>query len=110
MRNIIKVGNVECGADKLFLIAGPCVVEDEKTMMDTAEFLVGLSQKLDLPLIFKSSFQKDNRSSVDFYSGPGMDKGLEILQKIKEQFNVPILTDIHYPEQITATAQVVDVI
>lgn len=110
MKKIIKVGNVQCGSDKLFLIAGPCVVEDEKTMMDTAEFLVGLSQKLDLPLIFKSSFQKDNRSSSDFYSGPGIDKGLAILQKIKEQFNVPVLTDIHYPDQIAAAAAVVDVI
>ncbi len=110
MKNIIKVGNVECGADKLFLIAGPCVVEDEKTMMDTAEFLVNLSQKLDLPLIFKSSFQKDNRSSSDFYSGPGLHEGLAMLQKIKETFNVPLITDIHYPDQIAATAEVVDVI
>jgi 2-dehydro-3-deoxyphosphooctonate aldolase (KDO 8-P synthase) len=110
MKKIVKVGNIECGADKLFLIAGPCVVEDEKTMMDTAEFLVGLSAKLDLPLIFKSSFQKDNRSSVDFYSGPGMENGLAMLQKIKERFNVPLLTDIHYPEQIKATSEVVDVI
>ena len=110
MTKIIKVGNIECGADKLFLIAGPCVVEDEKTMMDTAEFLVELSHKLDLPLIFKSSFQKDNRSSSDFYSGPGIEKGLEILQKIKDQFNVPLITDIHYPDQIAAAAAVVDVI
>ncbi len=110
MTKIINVGNVQCGADKLFLIAGPCVIEDEKTMMDTAEFLVGLSEKLDLPLIFKSSFQKDNRSSADFYSGPGLEKGLEMLQKIKDQFKVPILTDIHYPDQIAAAASVVDVI
>ncbi|MCK9413043.1 MAG: 3-deoxy-8-phosphooctulonate synthase [Prolixibacteraceae bacterium] len=110
MKKIINVGNIECGADKLFLIAGPCVVEDEKTMMDTAEFLVGLSQKLDLPLIYKSSFQKDNRSSTDFYTGPGMEKGLAMLQKIKEQFNVPLITDIHYPDQIAAAAEVVDII
>ncbi len=110
MTKIVKVGNIECGADKLFLIAGPCVVEDEKTMMDTAEFLAELSLKLDLPLIFKSSFQKDNRSSSDFYSGPGIEKGLEILQKIKDQFNVPLITDIHYPDQIAAAAAVVDVI
>jgi 2-dehydro-3-deoxyphosphooctonate aldolase (KDO 8-P synthase) len=110
MKKIVRVGNIECGADKLFLIAGPCVVEDEKTMMDTAEFLVGLSIELDLPLIFKSSFQKDNRSSVDFYSGPGMENGLLMLQKIKDQFKVPILTDIHYPEQIKATSEVADVI
>jgi 2-dehydro-3-deoxyphosphooctonate aldolase (KDO 8-P synthase) len=110
MKKIVKVGNVECGAEQLFLIAGPCVVEDEKTMMDTAEFLVKLSAKLDLPLIFKSSFQKDNRSNIDFYSGPGMEKGLSVLKKIKEQFKVPILTDIHYPEQIIPTAEVADVI
>ena len=110
MSKIIKVGNIDCGADKLFLIAGPCVVEDEKTMMDTAEFLVGLSERLDLPLIFKSSFQKDNRSSSDFYSGPGIEKGLAILQKIKAQFKVPLITDIHYPDQIAAAAEVVDVI
>jgi len=110
MKKIVRVGNIECGADKLFLIAGPCVVEDEKTMMDTAEFLVRLSEKLDLPLIFKSSFQKDNRSSADFYSGPGMENGLAMLQKIKNQFNVPLITDIHYPEQILAAAEVVDII
>ena len=110
MKKIVNVGNVCCGADQLFLIAGPCVVEDEKTMMDTAEFLAELSQKLNLPLIFKSSFQKDNRSSSDFYSGPGIDKGLAILQKIKEQFGVPLLTDVHYPDQIAAAAEVVDVL
>jgi len=110
MKKIVKIGDIECGADKLFLIAGPCVVEDEKTMMDTAEFLVRLSEKLDLPLIYKSSFQKDNRSSVDFYSGPGMKEGLAMLRKIKEQFNVPIITDVHYPEQIKPAAEVVDII
>jgi 2-dehydro-3-deoxyphosphooctonate aldolase (KDO 8-P synthase) len=110
MKKIVKIGNIECGADKLFLIAGPCVVEDEKTMMDTAEFLVKLSAKLDLPLIYKSSFQKDNRSSVDFYSGPGMKEGLSMLKKIKEQFNVPVITDVHYPEQIIPTAEVADII
>ena len=78
--------------------------------MDTAEFLVGLSQKLHLPLIYKSSFQKDNRSSSDFYSGPGMENGLAILKKIKEHFNVPVITDIHYPQQILPAAEVVDII
>ncbi|MCE1200312.1 MAG: 3-deoxy-8-phosphooctulonate synthase [Marinilabiliales bacterium] len=110
MKKIVKVGDISCGADQLFLIAGPCVVEDEKTMMDTAEFLVTLSQDFNLPLIYKSSFQKDNRSSADFYSGPGIDNGLAILQKIKEQFRVPVITDIHYPDQIAAAAEVVDII
>ena len=90
-KKIVNVGDIACGSDKLFLIAGPCVVEDVKTMMVTAEFLVDLSQKLNIPLIFKSSFQKDNRSSLEYYSGPGMERGLEILRKIKEQFQVPII-------------------
>jgi len=78
--------------------------------MVTAEFLVDLSQKLNIPLIFKSSFQKDNRSSLEYYSGPGMERGLEILRKIKEQFQVPIITDVHYPDQIKMAADVVDII
>jgi 2-dehydro-3-deoxyphosphooctonate aldolase (KDO 8-P synthase) len=109
-KKIVHVGDIACGSDKLFLIAGPCVVEDVKTMMVTAEFLVDLSQKLNIPLIFKSSFQKDNRSSLEYYSGPGMERGLEILRKIKEQFQVPVITDIHYPEQIKMAADVVDII
>ncbi|GET33531.1 2-dehydro-3-deoxyphosphooctonate aldolase [Prolixibacter bellariivorans] len=109
-KKIVNVGDIACGSDKLFLIAGPCVVEDVKTMMVTAEFLVDLSQKLNIPLIFKSSFQKDNRSSLEYYSGPGMERGLEILRKIKEQFQVPIITDVHYPDQIKMAADVVDII
>lgn len=110
MKKIVKVGDISCGDDKLFLIAGPCVVEDEKTMMDTAGFLAELSVRLGLPVIYKSSFQKDNRSSADFYSGPGLEKGLTILQKVKEQFGFPLITDIHYPDQIAAAASVVDII
>lgn len=106
----VKVGNVECGADKLFLISGPCVIESEKIMMDTAETLKRVSEELDIPLIYKSSFQKDNRSSVDYYMGPGMDEGLKILQRVKEDFGFPILTDIHYPSQVAPVAEVVDVL
>ncbi|UTW67286.1 3-deoxy-8-phosphooctulonate synthase [bacterium SCSIO 12643] len=106
----VKVGNVECGADKLFLISGPCVIESEKIMMDTAETLKRVSEELDIPLIYKSSFQKDNRSSVDYYMGPGMDEGLKILQRVKEDFGFPILTDIHYPDQVAPVAEVVDVL
>jgi len=106
----VKVGNVECGADKLFLISGPCVIESEKIMMDTAETLKKVSEELDIPLIYKSSFQKDNRSSVDYYMGPGMDEGLKILQRVKEDFGFPILTDIHYPSQVKPVAEVVDVL
>lgn len=110
MKKIIKVGNVECGSDKLFLICGPCVIEDDDTMLRTAEHVKKTAEKLSLPVIFKSSFMKDNRSSVDYYLGPGLEKGLEILQRIKNEFGMPILSDIHYPEHIKPAADVLDVI
>ena len=106
----VTIGDVKAGERELFLIAGPCVVENESLMMATAERVKKIAEKLKLPLIFKSSFQKDNRSSVDFYQGPGMHEGLEILNKIKTTFNLPIISDIHYPEQIIAAADVVDVL
>jgi 2-dehydro-3-deoxyphosphooctonate aldolase (KDO 8-P synthase) len=106
----VNVGNIQCGADQLFLISGPCVIEDESIMMTTAEKLKETAGKLNLPLIYKSSFMKDNRSSVDYYMGPGLDEGLKILQKIKSEFELPILSDIHYPEQVEAAAEVLDII
>jgi len=109
-KTIVKVGNVECGSDQLYLISGPCVIEDEKIMMETAEKLVNISTKLEIPLIYKSSFQKDNRSTVDFYQGPGLEEGLKLLEKIKKEFNVPILSDVHYPEQVSAAAEVLDIL
>jgi 2-dehydro-3-deoxyphosphooctonate aldolase (KDO 8-P synthase) len=104
------VGNVECGADQLFLISGPCVIEEESIMMHTAEQLKRISQKLQLPLIFKSSFIKDNRSSLEYYYGPGLENGLKFLAKIKDEFDLPVLTDVHSPQQVKATGEVVDVI
>lgn len=106
----IKVGNIDCGNDELFLISGPCVIEDEKTMMQTAEKLKEVSERLDIPVIYKSSFLKDNRSSLSYYDGPGLAKGVEILGKIKEQFGFPILTDIHYPDHAAPAAEVCDVL
>jgi 2-dehydro-3-deoxyphosphooctonate aldolase (KDO 8-P synthase) len=106
----IKVGNINCGNDELFLISGPCVIEDEKTMMQTAEKLKEVSERLDIPVIYKSSFLKDNRSSLSYYDGPGLAKGVEILGKIKEQFGFPILTDIHYPDHAAPAAEVCDVL
>ena len=96
--------------DDFFLISGPCVIEEEGIMFRTAEKLKRISEKLSLPLIFKSSFMKDNRSSCDFYSGPGIDEGLRLLEKIKNQFNIPILSDVHYPDQVMPSAEVLDVI
>jgi 2-dehydro-3-deoxyphosphooctonate aldolase (KDO 8-P synthase) len=110
IKKIVKVGDISCGAPELFLISGPCVIEEESIMMRTAEHLKKVSEKLGIPLIYKSSFQKDNRSSVKYYQGPGLEKGLEMLQKIKEQFGFPLLSDIHYPDQIRKAAEVLDVI
>ncbi len=109
-KKIVNIGDIKAGADKLFLISGPCVIEDEITMMKVAEKLKQISEKLDIPVVYKSSFMKDNRSSVNYYMGPGMDEGLRILQKVKEQFGFPLLTDIHYPSQVKATAEVVDIL
>jgi 2-dehydro-3-deoxyphosphooctonate aldolase (KDO 8-P synthase) len=106
----VKVGNIECGAEELFLISGPCVIEDESIMMKVAEELKEITEKLNIPLVYKSSFQKDNRSSVDYYMGPGIDEGLRILEKVKNEFGFPLLTDIHYPNQIKPVADVVDII
>jgi 2-dehydro-3-deoxyphosphooctonate aldolase (KDO 8-P synthase) len=95
---------------KFFLISGPCVIEEESIMMKAGEVLKKVSEKLDIPVIYKSSFMKDNRSSVDFYDGPGLTEGLKMLSKIRDTFGFPLLSDIHYPDQIEAAAQVLDII
>ena len=106
----IKVGEINCGDDSLFLISGPCVIEDETVMMKTAEKLKEVSERMKIPVIYKSSFTKDNRSSLQYYKGPGLEKGMALLGKIKKQFGFPILTDIHYPEQAAPAAEVADVL
>jgi 2-dehydro-3-deoxyphosphooctonate aldolase (KDO 8-P synthase) len=109
-KKIVKVGNISCGADQLFLISGPCVIEEESIMMRTAEKLREVSERLQIPVIFKSSYQKDNRSALSYYTGPGLEKGLEILAKVKREFGFPVLSDVHYPSQVEAAAEVLDVI
>ncbi len=106
----VFIRDIDCGSDQLFLIAGPCVIEEESLMMRTAERLKKITADLGIPLVFKSSFSKDNRSSLDFYQGPGLEEGLKLLQKVKSAFDVPILTDIHYPYQAAPAAEVCDVI
>jgi len=106
----IQVGTISCGEDKLFLISGPCVIEDELIMMKTAEKLKEVSARLELPIIYKSSFSKDNRSSLKYYNGPGLEKGMKTLSRIKEEFGFPLLTDIHYPDQAAAAGEVCDVL
>lgn len=106
----VFVDDIDCGSEQLFLIAGPCVIEEESLMMKTAERLKKISTELHIPLIFKSSFSKDNRSSLEYYQGPGLEAGLEILAKIKREFDLPLLTDIHYPNQAAPAGEVVDVL
>lgn len=106
----VAVGGIDCGSEQLFLISGPCVIEQEDLMLRTAERLKNIAADLDIPLIFKSSFSKDNRSSLEYYQGPGLDEGLKILEKIKQTFELPLLTDIHYPNQAAPAAEVVDVL
>lgn len=109
-KKIVKVGNIECGTDELFLISGPCVIEDEKIMMTTAEKLKEVGERLKIKIIYKSSFLKDNRSSLKYYDGPGLEKGMKILAKVKEQFGFPLLTDIHESYQAAPAAEVCDVL
>jgi len=109
-KRTIKVGNVNCGSDDLFLISGPCVIEEEKIMFQTAEMLVKISENLGVKVIYKSSFRKDNRSSLKYFDGPGLAEGLKILSRVKERFNLPVLTDIHTPDQAKPAAEVCDVI
>ena len=93
-----------------FLIAGPCVVESEQLQMDTAGTLKEITASLGIPFIFKSSYDKANRSSGTSFRGPGMDKGLEILAKVKRDLSLPILTDVHSEAHIASVAKVVDVL
>jgi 2-dehydro-3-deoxyphosphooctonate aldolase (KDO 8-P synthase) len=110
MTRIINVGPIPCGGNDLFLIAGPCVIEATALMMKTAETLKGIAERLKIGLIFKSSFQKDNRSRGDNYRGPGVDEGIFLLRCVKEDLNVPILTDVHHPDQCEIVSVVADVL
>jgi 2-dehydro-3-deoxyphosphooctonate aldolase (KDO 8-P synthase) len=93
-----------------FLIAGPCVIESEQLALDTASQLKDITSRLGIPFIYKSSFDKANRSSIDSFRGPGMQEGLRILQKVKDELGVPVLTDVHEDTDILAVAEVVDVL
>lgn len=107
----VKVGNIKIGGDNSFvLIAGPCVIESEKLCLREAERLKEIALKLKIPFIFKSSFDKANRMSLESYRGPGLKKGLEILYKVRQKIKVPILTDIHCSREIDDVADVADVI
>jgi 2-dehydro-3-deoxyphosphooctonate aldolase (KDO 8-P synthase) len=98
------------GKDNFFLIAGPCAIEGEDICMQIAERLVDITQRLDIPFIFKGSYRKANRSRIDSFTGIGDEKALKILEKVKSTFDVPITTDIHTDEEAAWAADVVDIL
>lgn len=105
----MKICGFEVGLDQpLFLIAGPCVVESEQLAIDTAGKLKEITAQLGIPFIYKSSFDKANRSSGDSYRGPGLEAGLIILEKVKKQLDVPLLTDVHEDSPLDEVSAVVD--
>ena len=107
----MKLCGFEVGLDKpLFLIAGPCVIESEGLALETAGYLKELCSELNIPFIYKSSFDKANRSSLSSYRGPGFEKGLAILEKVKAQIGVPVLTDVHEDTPLVEVSSVVDVL
>ena len=111
MTKEIRVSNIKLGANNpLFLIAGPCVIESEESSLRHAKALVDITKKLKIPFIFKSSYDKANRSAGDSYRGQGLVKGLAILKKVKEEFNAPVLSDVHCKAEIEAAAEVLDII
>ena len=106
----IKLNDFEIGGNKLIIFAGPCVIESQDILERTAEGLKKIAQKLDINLIFKASYDKANRSSLNSFRGPGIEKGLKMLAKIKKDFNLPIVTDIHSAEQAQIAAEVADIL
>jgi 2-dehydro-3-deoxyphosphooctonate aldolase (KDO 8-P synthase) len=107
----VKVGDLKIGGNgPLFLIAGPCVIENEKTIFEVADFLKELAQRVTIPVIFKSSYDKANRTSIDSFRGPGLDKGLEILKEVKNTTGLTILSDIHQVSEIGKAAEILDII
>ncbi|SHF22505.1 2-dehydro-3-deoxyphosphooctonate aldolase (KDO 8-P synthase) [Marinitoga hydrogenitolerans DSM 16785] len=111
MNKTIKIKGFEINNYKPFiLIAGPCAMESEFLVMKTAEKIKEITYKLGIPYIFKSSFDKANRTSIDSFRGPGLDKGLKILEKVKRYFEIPVTTDIHLPEQAKPVAEIADLL
>lgn len=107
----MKLANYEVGNDlPFFLMAGPCVIESESLVMHIAETMVEITTRLGIPYIFKASFDKANRSSYESFRGPGIAVGLEILQKVKQQFNIPVVTDVHEDTPLDEVASIVDVL
>ena len=110
MSNTIKIGNIEFGVGSLPLIAGPCVIESREHSLRMAESIKSIADSVNIPLIFKSSFDKANRTASNSFRGPNMDEGLSILSDVKKEMGVPVITDVHLPDQCDTVAEVVDIL
>ncbi len=111
MAHLVDIGSFKAGqGQRPFLIAGPCVIESEQLAMDTAGRIAEIAKSIGMPYVFKSSFDKANRTSITSFRGPGLEKGLAVLAKVKEQIGVPVLTDVHTEAQATEAGTVVDVL
>lgn len=107
----IKIQNIEIGgSNPLVLIAGPCVIENEKSALEHAAAIKEIAGSLNMPFIFKSSYDKANRTSINSFRGPGLKKGLQVLAKIKKQLNLTVLSDVHNINEVKAAADVLDII
>ena len=105
-----QIDGVRVGSGNLFLIAGPCVIESEKHALFMAEVIKGVTRALNVPFIFKASYDKANRTSIRSFRGPGLAEGLRILKKVKDEVHVPVLTDVHEAKDVPQVAEVVDVL
>ena len=108
---VVKIGNIKIGNNNpLVLIAGPCVIESLDLSLFVADRVKSITEKLNIPYIFKSSYDKSNRSNVEYYRGPGVEKGIEILLKVKEKIGIPVLSDVHCKSEVPIVKDVLDVI
>jgi 2-dehydro-3-deoxyphosphooctonate aldolase (KDO 8-P synthase) len=110
MTTSFQIDNVRIGSGNLFLIAGPCVIESEKHALFLAEVIKGITRSLNVPFIFKASYDKANRTSMRSFRGPGLAEGLRILQKVKDEIHVPVLTDVHQAADVAKVAEVADIL
>ena len=110
MISSFKIGDVHIGSGNLFLIAGPCVIESEEHAIRMAEIIKGVTRALGFPFIFKASYDKANRTSIRSFRGPGIKEGLRILKKIKDDLQLPVLTDVHEVADVAKVAEVVDIL
>ena len=111
MSRVVEIGDIKVGGGNPFvLIAGPCVIESEELVLKVASFVKRVCDKLEIPYIFKSSYDKANRTSISSFRGPGLEEGIRILAKVKEEVGIPILSDVHLPQEAGLAAEVLDIL